>query len=257
MKKLTYVVLSLILLISCNEITKRNSQSDAQIFTKNIASVEFSEAIATKENFFFSTVGGKMFMMMDSKAAQELNNMLLSEKNATLNELGLANAFAVSHNGKIMLCTARHASEGLESFCSNIGNDIVMIDYSRLDAVTPKLIDNASLYSGYSEGMAGVNDSIFIKGHYSDSKGIVKNVTVKGIGTSSDELMKQDYSGSQNLEFLEKNSLIMRLERNIDLGGLSGAPAFNKQGKVVGVYSGRSLMVSGSDTTCYIRVSLL
>lgn len=250
MKTVIYLFV-LVALVACQSRTNQNVNSDAQFFTENIASVEFSEPIVTDKNFFFSTMGGKMFIMTDCKTAQDMNNMFLQENNSTIADLGIANAFFLDGE----LCTARHATKGLESLCNNIGNDITMIDY----ATMLKSGNNCKipLIVGYLRDTFALNDSVFVRGYYSDSKGVIKNVTVKGIGTSSDELMKQDYSGSQNLEFLEKNSVIMRLERNIDLGGLSGAPAFNKQGKVVGVYSGRSLMVSGSDTTCYIRVSLL
>ncbi len=239
MRTFVIVIISLIMMSACSNENKYG------------ATITFSEPITMDNHFLFTTCGGQMIIMVDSKAAVTMNKLMLEAKDFSLYELGVGNAFAVDSCGKYYLYTARHCTKGLEKIERNIGNDISIVNYSGLKAISPSVI---TLAHGYEiEYNVNNYDSVFIKGYLSDKKGKVSLINIKGIGKLSDgEIYK--VLNKEMEQFLQKRYLHVLMKKNVDLAGLSGAPAFNKQGKVIGVYSGRSM--SEETGNYYLRISL-
>lgn len=241
------VVLFVLILFACG-----NSKT-----IENAATIQYEQATESEKDFLFSTMGGNFFVLVDSKAAIKVNESFQEETHQTLSELGIANAFALTFNEKNMLCTAVHATQGLEDYTTKLGADIALLDYLAmpLNGSVGKLID---ISKTYTLGKPKNNDSLFIRGYLFDKSGALKSVTVKGVGqvTSNNEFT-QGIPVQGEKEFLQDRFIIMPLSENIDLGGLSGSPAFNSIGEVVGVYSGRMIEhASGEPDKYYLRISL-
>lgn len=215
------------------------------------AKITFTEPISLKSNFLFSTCGGQMFIMADSKSAQMINDAMYKEKSFSMYELGVGNAFIVDSSGTYFLYTAKHCAVGLEKYTRNIGADIAIINYAKLRSSKYPAID---LNEGYKVDYNFNNyDSVFVRGYLSDKKGKVHFVTISGVGHKKN-IADFDEEKSVNFKYLQENTLSIPLKKNVDLAGLSGSPAFNKFGKVIGVYSGRQYAM---DTDVYYaRVSL-
>lgn len=218
---------------------------------KDGAKITFTEPIPLKSNFLFSTCGGQMFIMADSKSAQMINDAMCKERNFSMYELGVGNAFIVDSSGTYFLYTAKHCAVGLEKYTQNIGADIAVINYNKLRSSKYPAID---LNEGYKiDYNFNDYDSVFVRGYISDKKGKVHFVTISGVG-HKENIANFDKEKSVNLKYLQENTLTIPLKKNVDLAGLSGSPAFNKFGEVIGVYSGRQYAIGTN--VYYARVSL-
>lgn len=218
----------------------------------NAVIVEITEPVNSVSTLLFTTIGGRAIILADAVAAQNLNNMMLKEKeNMSLFQLGVGNAFAVDSAGKFFLYTARHCAVGIEKLTRTVNLDVAIINYEGLKSATPQIM---KLTEGYQIDTNVIdNDSVFVRGYLSDKKGKVYSVTVSGIGKRSNI---HDFDGVEiegEKQYFQAHSLNMLLNENVDLAGLSGAPAFNKAGKVIGIYSGRTYDSRG---IWQIRISL-
>lgn len=220
----------------------------------NTATIDYSQPVISNNDFIFSTCQGKTLIMADASAAQKISDNLKAQTGGILSDMGVGNAFAVTMDGKTFLCTATHGAVGLEKYTRNIGADIAVIDY---DAMTKQSPGGIRLTSAYQMDTVIQNeDSVFIKGYLFNKKGELQTVTVSGKGKVWN---KSEYNGTysgMNSQYMQERALIIKLDENVELGGLSGSPAFNKQGKVIGVYSGRTLEQKDGKDTYYIRISL-
>lgn len=220
----------------------------------NLATINFSEATLTQTDFIFSTCQGKTLIMADASAAQKMSNLLKQKTGAILSDMGVGNAFALNMNGKPFLCTAVHATEGLEKYRKNIGADITIIDCNAMAQENSKSFELTTAYD--MDTVIRKSDSVFIRGYLFNTEGELQSVTVSGKGEILDKDYYIDKVVNSNKQYLQERALVMRLDENVDLSGLSGSPAFNKQGKVIGVYSGRTMEQENGKDTYYIRVSL-
>lgn len=248
MNKILFI--SLILFISCKN-TKTTKIFDSQQLPLATVKMEKSEG---KESIFFSTVQGKMIILCDGEGAS-LMDSFLREKGTGFRELGVGNAFFMK-NDVTRLCTAKHAAVGLEKETFFEGGDVAMIS-TNLKVIDEFLKSNPKIYSkgDYQEG-----DSVFVTGSilYHDRK--IYDVSICGTGEVFDlnDIKKVvPILNNENEQFADGKSIWLRLEQNIDLGGLSGAPAFNKKGQVIGLFSGRNGAIYQSDTIWSIRIALL
>lgn len=244
MKSILFCVTALVLTISACQHTK----------DPNTATIDFSEPTASNADFIFSTCQGKTLIMADAPTAQKISNNLKEQTGGILSDMGVGNAFVINMDGKTFLCTATHGTVGLEKYTRKIGADIAVIDYNMM---TQGKLGSIHLTTAYDmDTTIHAVDSVFIKGYLFDKSGKLQSVTVSGMGKMMD---MNEYNGTfsgPNLQYMQQHALIIKLDENVELGGLSGSPAFNKQGKVIGVYSGRTLEQKDGKDTYYIRVSL-
>ncbi len=226
--------------------------SCTNISENNVTTINFTEPVATTNSIFlFSSVGGKMIILADPFAAQKMNDISMKKENFSLYDLGIGNAFVVDSEGTFLLYTARHCTKGIESITRVIDNDVAVVNYNKLRNISQSVLD---INHGYSiERNIVDNDSVYVRGYLSDNKGKVHAVLICGVGKirqSSDYINVQE-----NKEYIQARMLSMKIEKNVDLAGLSGAPAFNRKGKIIGVYSGRTY---DQDSREYaIRIALL
>ena len=219
----------------------------------NTATIDFSQPIVSDADFIFSTCQGKTFIMADASAAQKMSDHLKAQTGGILSDMGVGNAFVLDMDGKSYLCTATHATVGLEKYTKKIGADIALIDFTAMPQ--QKFGTEFQLATAYAVDTAvQTGDSVFVKGYLFNKNGELQSVTVSGKGKVWN---KSEYNGTysgMNSQYMQERALIIKLDENVELGGLSGSPAFNKQGKVIGVYSGRTL--DQNSGTYYIRISL-
>jgi len=216
------------------------------------ATIDFSQPIVSDADFIFSTCQGKTFIMADASTAQKMSDHLKAETGGILSDMGVGNAFVLDMDGKSYLCTATHATVGLEKYTKKIGADIALIDFTAMPQ--QKFGTEFQLATAYAVDTAvQTGDSVFVKGYLFNKNGELQSVTVSGKGRMIDE---NEYNGGTvvNAQYMQQRQLVIKLDENAELGGLSGSPAFNKQGKVIGVYSGRTL--DQNSGTYYIRISL-
>jgi len=227
-----------------------------------IATVKFLDPISSPYDFLFTTAQGQMMIMLPVETAQMANDSLKDE-DVTLNNFGIGNAFLLKKDTNWFLCTATHLAIGMEGHMDSIGQDIALIDYESLHKriVT---IDLATV-GGYPYTFdVEQKDSLFIRGYISDNDGKIKSVLVSGLAIKQkrNDMPEEDtlHFRAYNMEYMQDNVLAMRMKEYVDLSGLSGSPAFNKNGQVVGIFSGITMYVRKEDdiidTTFYIRVSL-
>jgi hypothetical protein len=244
MKSILFCLTALVVTISACQHTK----------DPNTATLDFSQPTASNSDFIFSTCQGKTLIMADASAAQKISNNLKEQTGGILSDMGVGNAFVLNMDGKPFLCTATHGAVGLEKYTRKIGADIAVIDYTTMTQEKPGGIQLSTAY-----GMDTVihnADSVFIRGYLFDKKGELQSVTISGVGRIVD---KNEYGNNvtgSNKQYMQQRALIIKLDENVELAGLSGSPAFNKQGKVIGVYSGRTVEQDNGKDTYYIRVSL-
>lgn len=216
----------------------------------NTANIDFSQPIDSDADFIFSTCQGTKMIMASASTAQKMSNLLKAETGGILSDIGVGNAFVLSIGGKPFLCTAAHAAVGLEKYTKKIGADIAVIDYGSMTQENPGGILLTTSYDMDTTTQTG--DSVFVKGYLFNKDGELQLVTVSGKGKIVD---KNEYGNTiVNTQYMQQRALVIELDENVELAGLSGSPAFNKQGKVIGVYSGRTL--DENSDTYYIRVSL-
>lgn len=217
----------------------------------NTATVGFSQPVASDADFIFSTCQGKTFIMADASTAQKVSDRLKAETGGILSDMGVGNAFVLDIEGKSYLCTATHATVGLEKYTKKIGADIALVDFT---AMPQGLGTKFQLTTAYAvDTTVQTGDSVFVRGYLFNKEGELQSVTVRGKGSVIDA---NEYNGATivNGQYMQQSQLVIKLDENAELGGLSGSPAFNKQGKVIGVYSGRTL--DQNSGTYYIRISL-
>lgn len=220
-------------------------------FNPKGASLVYSEAKPLETNFLFSTVEGKMLIMADCEAAQNFNDEMVRQNKFSMFDLGVGNAFVIDSAGVHHLYTAKHCARGLEEITRVIGSDIAIIDYDRLQSIHPSPFE---LTKGYDIDYAVYNnDSVFVRGYLTNQNGMVQSVTLSGVGLLLNKRLLESHV-KKGCEYLQENVLLILMKENIDLAGLSGSPAFNKKGKVIGVYSGR--MYDQETHDMYARVSL-
>lgn len=231
------------------------SNSDGKKSHRHSATITFMDTIPSDKDFIFSTMGGKMFVMVGYREAQQMNQLLLKAQGITLQDLGVGNAFIVDSAGKMLLYTATHCTKGLENLTRKIDADVVVINY---DSITKSVKNKIPPADGYKLGESiHDGDSIFVRGYLTNKEGIVQSVLIKGVGEVRD---RDDFKNTTivNGEHMQQKTFALLLDEDIDLGGLSGAPAFNSQGKVVGVYSGRNREEFENNISVYtLRISLI
>lgn len=233
--------LSILLISSCTDIAENN-----------VANINFTKpVVTTNATFLFSAVGGKMIILADPFAAQKMNDLSMQKGNFSLYDLGIGNAFVVDSEGTFLLYTARHCTKGIESITRIIDNDIAVVNCDGLHAISPSVLE---INQGYDVAeKVSDNDSVYVRGYFSDKKGKVHSVLICGIGKIQ---QSSDYANvQQNKEYIQSRMLSIKMAENIDLAGLSGAPAFNKEGKIIGVYSGRTYDQDSREYS--IRISLV
>lgn len=212
------------------------------------ATIDFSQPIVSDADFIFSTCQGKTFIMADASTAQKMSDHLKAETGGILSDMGVGNAFVLDMDGKTFLCTATHATVGLEKYTKKIGADIALVDFTAMPQGLGTKIQLTTAYAVETTVQTG--DSVFVRGYLFNKEGELQSVTVRGEGRIA---AKGEYTGV-NAQYMQQRQLVIKLDENAELGGLSGSPAFNKQGKVIGVYSGRTL--DQNSGTYYIRISL-
>ncbi len=215
------------------------------------ATLDFTEPVNTNSTFVFSTCGGKMIIFADATAAGKINNIMKEQKGATINDLGVGNAFVVDSNGTFLLYTARHCTAGIEKITHVLNADIAVVDYQGLKNISPSQMEISEGYKIKSNVCSG--DSIFVRGYYTNTDGHMYSVSISGVGQLTDT---RDYKHTARgaVEYVSGTVLNILLEENIELGGLSGAPAFDKSGNVIGMYSGRT--IDQSTGNCFARITL-
>lgn len=217
------------------------------------ATIDFSQAIATDADFIFSTCQGKTLIMADAPTAQKISNNLKKQTGGILSDMGVGNAFVLNVNSELFLCTATHGTVGLEKYTKKIGADIALVDFGAMPQQS--FGTKFQLITAYTmDTTVQTGDSVFVKGYLFNKDGELQSVTVSGTGRIVD---KSEYgSNVSNAQYMQQRALVIKLDENVELGGLSGSPAFNKQGKVIGVYSGRTVEQNNGKDTYYIRISL-
>lgn len=220
------------------------------------ATVDFSTPAASNADFIFSTCQGKTLLVADAVTAQKVSDNLKAHTGGILSDMGIGNAFALTLQGKTFLCTARHGAVGLEKYTKVIGADIALIDFNAIP--NHDLGTGFQLTSSYDlDTTIRTGDSIFIKGYLFNKKGELQTVTIGGKGKIIDKTeYGKNVSFGNNAQYMQQHELVIKLGENVELAGLSGSPAFNTQGKVIGVYSGRTIDQDHGTDTYYIRVSL-
>jgi hypothetical protein len=243
MKKTLFFFAALVLFFACTQVKDPSA-----------ATIEFSEPVASEADFIFSTCQGKKLIMTDAATAQKMSNNLKMETGGILSDLGVGNAFVLQLEGKKFLCTATHATAGLEKYIRKVGADIAVIDYDMMTRENPGGIQLTKSYD--LDTVVRTGDSVFIRGYLFNKKGEIHSVVVQGAARLVDKSEYDPSSLADYAQYMQQRMLTIKLDENVELAGLSGSPAFNKQGKVVGVYSGRILEQNNGKDTYYIRISL-
>ena len=208
------------------------------------------------EIVFFSTLQGKAVILCNDIAAIMLDSILRQQYGAGFREMGVGNGFLVNEQERIELFTANHCAIGLEEVAVKAEGDIAIVPMKFF-----KSMNNINTGSAYR--LAGNdfmnNDSVYVHGYLFGKDRQIHDVTISGRGTVIDaEKIKGDKNFRiQSTEPFEGRSVWLAMKHGVDLSGLSGAPAFNQHGHVVGVYSGRSAALVNSDTVWYARIALL
>ncbi|MBP6926194.1 MAG: hypothetical protein KBB70_00665 [Candidatus Pacebacteria bacterium] len=241
MQKITTLVLAIFMVMNGCSSKKR----------ANTATIDFTEPVNENATYIFSTCGGKMIIFADASAAQKINSLLHEHEGATINNLGVGNAFIVDSNGTFLLYTARHCTVGIEKITHTLNADIAVVDYKGLRNISPSVMEITEGYKIQPNVSSG--DSVYVRGYYTDNKGHMYSVCISGVGELSDRRdTKKRVIGA--VEYFSERVFNVLLEENIDLGGLSGAPAFDKFGNVIGIYCGRTIDQSTGD--CFARITL-
>ena len=225
---------------------------------KPTASVTYEKPSPLKDVFIFSTLGGKTLLMTDYETAGKMNRLTEEQHGVSMYDIGVGNAFVVDSAGTFFLCTAKHAAIGMEKWSRDIGTEITLVNWSTFIGDSVRSTYHAmKLTSGYEiDTSVTDNDSVFVRGYLTDKDGTLHLVTISGVGkkVDKDQYRNAPMTPEDRLHF-QKHMLEMSLGKNIDLASLSGSPAFNKAGKVIGVYSGRT--VDADDPSiCHARISL-
>lgn len=249
MKLTNYFIAILIITITaCNHVKDPNT-----------ATIDFSQAVDSVPTFLFSTCQGKTLIIADASTAQQLNDNIKKQTGGSFSDMGVGNAFALNMDGKIFLCTATHAAIGLPGkHVRNIGADIAIIDLDMMSQDNQrKGFDLSDAYE--MDTIVNTSDSVFVRGYLFNEKGELQSVVVSGAGRvekKSEFYNDTNHCSGPGLPYVQQRTFILELDENIELAGLSGSPAFNKQGKIIGVYSGRTIEQNGSKYTYSIRISL-
>ena len=251
-------------IISCKNDSASTTEENPFGDVTSIAEITSTPAKNVGSLFVFTTAGGRMFIMANAEAANKINEEFQNE-GFHLGGLGVGTAFIINERGETLLCTATHCAEGLEKFSKNYGADISIVDVNNISG----LHTEKKLTGGYKISSLNQNDSIFVKGYVPDEKdGSLSYVEIKGLGIIKDKSSLKDVTFAKNpldsnlrnktvdIDKVQEKTMNLKMVKNVNLGGLSGAPVFNKNGEVVGVFAGRTLIVSGKDTSCYARISL-
>lgn len=163
----------------------------------------------------------------------------------------LGNAFTVKMDQKILFCTAFHCLPVSEYF-RKIGRDIVLLengsiynksgetnDYYEVDT-TPKELQFVSIL-GYQPNI--------------NSDSVLKKVQINGLAI---RVKSKDFFGDDDTfggnEFTAETMLVIKYKFDYKVAGLSGSPAFNKNGKVVGLLSSDVLMKNDKSTDKYLVI---
>ncbi|MBP9715298.1 MAG: hypothetical protein KBD52_02320 [Candidatus Pacebacteria bacterium] len=264
MKNATFLVPLVVILwlpffASCQKLVFQSNDSNTNS-SEQAAEIKFSSPTQFPKNIFvFSTWQGEGLAIWDVASIEALAKSLDS-LGFTLSDIGTGNSFVINAKGKKFLCTASHVCIGKEKFNGYIqkissATDISVIDYRVFEkhgtGPMPPIVNPYEIDTSFTSG-----DSVIIRGILTDSSGKSRLVSIRGIGYLDnidgipDEMITQKgaFSGT---------GILLTIPENIDLRGLSGAPAFNQAGKVVGVYSGRVAIDYGGITTeYYLFVSL-
>jgi hypothetical protein len=231
---------------ACNSNTNKNAT----------ATVDFTEAINTKDVYLFSTLDGSGVIIVNYVKAIEMNKLTMKQKGISMHDVGFGNAFVVNKNNKRFLYTARHATKGVrEDIIKDLGADISIMDLDSIIKCGANIERvGCNFGPGYSIDTNIKNgDSVFIQGYYTDKDGILKTVYISGTGVIKYDDDKA-FQTTKFKEYMQRRQYLLTLPKFCDLAGLSGSPVFNKKNQVIGVFSGR---LENPDThECFARVSL-
>ncbi len=238
MRSLLVIVPVLLLLWACKNEPKSES-SDPKI--------TYSEVVLGKnQQHLFTTLNGQIFGLIKADRAQDFSDKLKKQLKVTLPEAGVGNAFFIQDGLDTLLVTARHCAIGLEEFYKEANVDIAFVDYKKI-AGRPA---NFKIET-YRKVKCNDGDSVFVRGYKFTGREL-KEIVISAVG----KMRKgADYrkpgaiiSGGENLS---DEMLVIPISYHVDLSGLSGSPAFNRNGEVVGVYAGRTVAYFPDGKTIY------
>ena len=265
------IILFILLVIYNQQKKDKNSLEDSKFFAgldSTSCRIKFFEPIKSNSDFtyLFTTAGRQIFLLADAQTAQKVNEGLKIEKGISLNELGAGNAFFVKSEDGSLLCSANHCAVGLEKYIVKVGADIAFINFQAIPQTEKRDAIDSIAQAGLGYSMScdfNESDSLFIKGYISQKNGEIKAVTISGVAVKREKKDFPSQSGPTKASVekrIQTTILTMKISGNVNLAGLSGAPAFNSKGEVVGVYSGRNVIIKTYkdriDSTSYIRVSV-
>lgn len=254
MKK--FLILSCLFLLGCTTKTEKVSTTESLAHLEPCTVTFADGADFVPSSLFFSTVKGNALILCDSKGAIVLDSTMNADGVGNLRGLGIGNAFFIKEGDHIALSTANHCVDDLnqEMLVKN-GNEISMIPTEYLSDIGFLSGVNIPDYT-YKIGVFNETDTVYINGFIFQRKPI--HVQIKGLGLL---VNAKDFKGKKfkligKESYVQENSVYLRLDRNFEFSSLSGSPATNPKGELIGLYSGRSLFVQGTDTLFCARVSL-
>lgn len=225
-----------------------------------VAKVTISDAKDKDNIYIISLMLGKNLFITPVSQALSVDSALRDNK-MSLADMGYGNAFFIRKQNIIYLCTAAHCLPGLKGNFIYLGADIILIDivqYAKKHKIFHK-IDPNLLYFGIDSLDLNRNHDLYIQGYAPLESNTIKFISIEGeaeIYNTNQFKNKKMVFGSSKSALNEKFAVI-RLSENYLLEGLSGAPVFNKQGKVVGVVGAIENSVSvGGLTSYYLRINL-
>lgn len=237
--------------------------------TKDSKSAEISWEVPknySENDILITTMYGKMLIMADIETAQKLNTEIKKQAQQSgkdfhsLADFGLGNGFAIKIADTTRFCTVVHGCIGIEKYVEKIDADIAIVREDAMPKKEGSISRNMNPKNPYEmDTTFKTGDSLFIKGYRFNDAGSLEEISIKGVGFLSSA---NDFKGLNTnltgnmMEYVPNQFVLIKLDKNEQLDGLSGSPVFNKLGRVVGVYGGRLQVQSGNKDVIYLRISL-
>lgn len=182
-----------------------------------VATTEITNADSLEYSFAFCEIK-KGFMIFLFGSNQYIHHYVKKRnpKNIHMHmDIFSSNASVVTKNNHTYVCTAQHCADRIPLKKLRVGGDLALIDEK-------SLIGPDSLNTSYIKGTVNSGlDSIWIKG-FIERNDTIRKVTMVG-------LAKIDK---------RKKWAFLKMDHVYDFQGLSGSPAFNSKGEMIGVYVG-------------------